>query len=107
MKAKLLVIGFILTMFQATAFAQFFPAPAQVQVFPQQVAVQVFNPHMQPIICSGMAFGRTMNGMVFNAFFVEQFMPVGATRFAYVNAPYFSPFIHGWSEISCRMAFGW
>ncbi len=106
---KAFILGLLVT---TSAFAQYFPGPynyfpgqAQVSVFPQQITAQVFNPFYRPVICSGTVFGRTMNGVVLNAFFAEQFMPVGASRYAFVTASYYAPFVQGWATVNCRYAF--
>jgi hypothetical protein len=105
MKLKALVFGCLLSVFSTSAFAyHWFPGVVQYRVLPGQVAFTVFNPHFQPIICSGQVFGQTIAGPVFNAFFVEQFMPAGSHRFAFVNATPFMPFSHGWANIHCRFA---
>jgi len=100
-KLKGLLTALLMTL-SVTSFAQFFPAKALVTVLPGQVAAQVVNPYYQPIICNGQVFGQTAYGPVFNAFFLEQFLPAGGYRFAVVNALPGNPFIGGWANIHCR-----
>jgi hypothetical protein len=104
MKLKLLtgvVLGLVL---HSQAFAQFFPANPAVEVLPGRVAATVYNPYYEPIICNGQVFGQTAMGPVYNAFFAEQFLPAGASRFAMVQTTPFAPFVGGWANINCRFA---
>lgn len=102
MKLKSLLIACLVVLFSSSAFAQWFPGRVNVSVLPQQVAFQVVNPHFQPIVCSGQVFGQTVHGPVYNTYFVEQFLPAGGFRYAYVTATPFSPFVSGWANINCR-----
>lgn len=88
-----------------SAYAQFFPAQAFVRVLPVQVSAQVVNPHFQPIVCSGQVFGQTAYGITLNAHFVEQMLPPGGHRFAFVQTTPYQPFINGWSNIHCRFIY--
>ncbi len=102
MKLKALILASLLT-FAGSSFAQaWFPARYQVTVLPGQVAAQVFNPYLQPIICSGQVFGQVSNGQVFTTYFVEQFLPAGGFRFAYVQTTPYLPFLTGWANLHCR-----
>lgn len=103
MKLKLTILALMLTL-ASSAFAQFFPSNPRVTILPGQVTAQVFNPYYEPIICNGQVFGQTVRGPVFNAFFAEQFLPAGASRFAYVVTNGFNPFVGGWANIHCRFA---
>ena len=103
MKLKLSIIALIITL-TSSAFAQFFMANAAVTVLPGRVSVEVFNPYYEPIICRGEVYGQTIQGPVFNAFFIEQFLPAGGFRFAFVQTTPFAPFIGGWANIYCRFA---
>ena len=106
MKLKALFFALVISM-TSTAFAQFFPAKAYVTVLPGQVTAQVLNPYYEPIICSGQVFGQTAYGVVYNAFFAQQFLPAGGYRFATVIANGFNPFVTGWANIHCRFARFW
>lgn len=106
MKLKALILTAVLSSFSSAALAQWFPATVQVTVLPGQVAAQVYNPYPQPVICNGQVFGQTVAGPVFNAYFAEQFMPVGSYRYAFVQTNAFAPFIGGWANIHCRFV-GW
>lgn len=101
MKLKTLIIA-ALMVFAGSAFAQWFPARYQVTVLPGQVAAQVVNPYLQPLICSGQVFGQVVNGQVFTTYFVEQFLPAGGHRYAYVQTTPFLPFVSGWANLHCR-----
>lgn len=101
MKLKLTIVALLITL-ASSAFAQFFPSNPNVTVLPGQVSAVVFNPYYEPIVCSGQVFGQTARGPVFNAFFVEQFMPAGTSRFATVVTNVFNPFVTGWANINCR-----
>ena len=90
-----------------SVFAQFFPARAFVTVLPGQVTAEVYNPYYELIICNGQVFGQTAYGAVYNAFFVEQLLPVGGYRYASVNALPLNPFVTGWTQINCRFARFW
>jgi len=94
-------------LFSFQAKAQFFPAQAHVAVNPLQVSVTVYNPYYEPIICSGQVFGQTYYGQVYNAVFLEQFMPAGTSRFAYVYTNAYNPFVNGWPQVTCRFARYW
>lgn len=108
MKLKVFTVLALGMMLHSSAFAQWFAANPSVQVLPGRVTVQVYNPYYEPIICSGQVFGQTAGGPVFNAFFAEQFMPMGQSRFAFVQTTPFMPFVGGWANINCRFArFGW
>jgi len=107
MKLKLLIVSLSLMILSSSAFAQFFPAQAYVSVLPGRVSAQVYNPYYEPIVCNGQVFGQTFQGPVFNAFFFEQFMPAGQSRFAFVQANPYNPFVRGWANITCRFARGW
>lgn len=89
----------------APSFAQWFPATVRVVSLPGAVTAEVSNPYLQPIICSGQVFGQTAQGPVFNAFFAEQWMPVGSYRYAHVQTNAYAPFVGGWATIHCR--YGW
>jgi hypothetical protein len=101
-KLKVLVIAALLSLFTTSAFAQLFPGRVLTTVLPGQVAAQVFNPYYEPIACSGQVFGQTAAGVVFNAYFIQQILPAGANRFAYVQASPFNPFVGGWANIYCQ-----
>ncbi len=101
MKLKALVLGLFLTL-STTSFAYWFPARVDVVVLPGQVAAQVINPYLQPVICNGQVFGQTVGGQVFTTYFVEQFLPAGGFRYAYVQTTPFLPFLTGWANIHCR-----
>jgi hypothetical protein len=101
MKLKALILASALTL-TSSAFAQYFAANPAVTVLPGQVSVQVYNPYYEPIICNGQVFGQTINGPVFNAFFAEQFMPAGSSRFAVVVTNPYNRFVGGWANIHCR-----
>jgi len=103
MKLKLTIIALLIT-FSSTVFAQFFSANPSVTILPGQVSTQVYNPYYEPIICNGQVFGQTVRGQVLSAFFTEQFMPAGSSRFAVVVTNYFNPFVGGWANIRCRFA---
>jgi hypothetical protein len=103
---KLKVLLFTAMLATATsAMAQFFPAQTFMSVLPGRVSAQVVNPYFQPIVCSGQVFGQTNYGVVLNAFFVEQLLPPGAHRFAFVQTNPWQPFVHGWSNIHCRFIY--
>jgi hypothetical protein len=101
MKLKAIILAGLLS-FAGSAFAQWFPARYQVTVLPGQVAAQVFNPYFQPIICSGQVFGQVVNGQVFTTYFMEQLLPAGGYRFAYVQTTPYLPFVTGWANLHCR-----
>ena len=102
MKLKSLLVASLMVLFTSSAFAQWFPGIVQVSVLPGQVAFAVTNPHPQPIICSGQVYGQTVYGQVFTTFFIEQVLPIGGYRYAYVNAIPYAPFARGWANINCR-----
>ena len=104
MKLKAFIVLSLLT--ASTAFAQFFPGRVDVVVLPGRIAAQVVNPFFQPIVCSGQVFGQIASGQVFNTFFYEQVLPIGAYRYAYVTTTPFLPFVGGWANINCRYL-GW
>lgn len=105
MKLKVLFIAALLSLFTSSAFAQFFPGRVQVTVLPLQVSAQVFNPYMRPIICSGQVFGQPAYSPLLTTFFMEQFIPAGGYRFAYVQTLPHNPFVRGWANMNCRFAF--
>lgn len=88
------------------SFAQILPhyfnGSTQVQILPLRVSVEVFNPYYEPIICSGQVFGHTFYGPTYNAFFLEQLIPVGHYRYAFVQTNNSNPFVNGWANIQCR-----
>lgn len=99
MKLKALFLASFLL--SSTAFAQFFPARVAVNVLPGVVTAEVMNPFFQPIICSGQVFGVLATGQLQTTYFLEQILPVGGYRYAYVNSAYI-PFVRGWANINCR-----
>lgn len=96
------LIAVALLCLTTSSFAQWFPARVNVVVLPGVVSAEVFNPFFQPLICQGQVFGQTTFGAVFNSYFIEQFLPVGTSRFAFVQTNAFAPFINGWANIFCR-----
>jgi len=104
MKYKFLIGIFLVASYTLPASAQWFPGRINVIVLPGQVSAEVYNPFYEPIICNGQVFGQTMYGGILNAFFIEQFLPVGTNRFAYVQTTPFAPFVSGWANIHCRFA---
>ena len=104
MKLKALLIALSVSLASTSAFAQWFPARINMLVLPGQVSAEVFNPYYEPIICRGEVYGQTIQGPVFNAFFIEQFLPAGGFRYAFVQTTPFAPFIGGWANIYCRFA---
>ena len=104
MKLKSLIIAILLVL-TTGASAQWFPAQVNVVVLPGQIAAEVINPYYQPLICQGQVFGQTSLGPVYTTYFVEQFLPFGSNRYAYVQTTLFAPFIRGWANIFCRFAF--
>jgi hypothetical protein len=101
MKLKALFVAFTIVL-STSAFAQWFQPRVNIVVLPLQVTAEVINPFLQPIVCQGQVFGQTAHGPVFNAFFIEQLLPVGTNRIAYVNTTFASPFVGGWANINCR-----
>lgn len=102
MKLKSLIVALFVSLLATPAFAQWFPAQVQASVLPGQVAFVVANPSFQPVICNGQVFGQTTYGQIFTTYFVEQYMPAGAFRYAYVVASPYAPFLSGWANINCR-----
>jgi hypothetical protein len=93
----------VLLFVSAESFAQWFPATVRITSLQGAVTAEVSNPYLRPIICNGQVFGQTVQGPVFNAFFSEQWMPVGSYRYAYVQTnTRLAPFVGGWAEIYCR-----
>lgn len=102
MKLKTLIVA-ALMVFAGSTFAQaWFPARYQVTVLPGQVSAQIVNPYIQPIICSGQVFGQVTTGQVFTTYFVEQFLPAGGYRYAFVQTTPYLPFVTGWANLNCR-----
>ena len=104
MKLKSLILAALIAL-SSSAYAQWFSARVNVIVLPGQVAAEVINPFYQPIICQGQVFGQTSLGPVYTTYFVEQFLPLGSNRYAYVQTTPFAPFVAGWANIFCRFAF--
>lgn len=104
MKFKSLILAALITV-STSANAQWFSARVNVVVLPGQVAAEVINPFYQPLICQGQVFGQTSQGPVYTTYFVEQFLPFGSNRYAYVQTTPIAPFVGGWANILCRFAF--
>jgi hypothetical protein len=102
MKSKLLIVLFFMISFSFPVKAHWFPAHINVMVLPGQVSAEVYNPFYEPIICNGQVYGQTMYGGTLTVFFIEQFLPMGSNRFAFVQTTPFNPFIGGWANIHCR-----
>lgn len=85
----------------STAHA-FFPINPFMTVVPATISAQVYNPYYEPLLCQGMAFGRTAHGLVLQGSF-RDIVPPGQYRYVtvYTNNPYFDPFVHGWANIGC------
>jgi hypothetical protein len=101
MKRQALVTLALLLM-TSSVLANWFPGRINVFIFPSQVRVEVYNPYNAPIICHGQVFGQTNDGLIYNAFFVEQFLRPGDFRFAYVQSHPSHYFIGGWATINCH-----
>ncbi len=103
MKLKTSLVA-ILLVISSSAFAQWFSARINVVVLPGQVAAEVINPFQHPVICKGQVFGQTSRGPVYTTYFLEQFLPLGTNRYAYVQTTPNTPFVGGWANIFCRFA---
>jgi len=101
MRSILRSLALVTMITSGQAFA-FFPVNPLVQVRPEVVSAQVYNPYYEPIACQGFAFGRTVYGQVFQAYF-NDIIPPGQNRFAVVHTNAFAnPFANGWADIRCR-----
>ncbi len=78
----------------------------QMQFFVNRevAVVRVFNTSFRPIACSGVAFGRTFNGVVLNAYANVVVYP-GASVDVYVHSNFYDPMAQAWAQINCE--FGW
>lgn len=80
----------------------FFPVNPLIQVRGNVVSAQIYNPYYEPILCEGLAFGRTYSGVVLQSRMAD-IIPAGGYRFAYVHTnPFHNPFVQGWAQIHCR-----
>jgi hypothetical protein len=94
-----LLTGIILS---SNAFAYWFPARLHVVVLPGQVTAEIYNPYYETIICNGQLYGQTLYGGIMQVFFIEQLLPAGSNRFAFVQTTPINPFVSGWANINCR-----
>ena len=100
---SLLRLMAIIALFSLVEAQAFFPINPLIQVRRDVVSAQVYNPHYEPIICEGMAFGQTMYGQVFQAR-ITDIIPPGNSRFAFVRTNFSNPFVNGWGQVVCRFA---
>ena len=66
---------------------------------------RVFNTTFRPIVCSGMAFGRTYNGVVLNAYANNLVIYPNSFVNVYVHSNFYDPMAVAWAQINCE--FGW
>lgn len=80
----------------------FFLVQGQAFVTPNRVEVRVFNRFNRPILCQGMAYGQTFQGMMLNSWF-NGFIPAFGYGFAYVYSNFpGQQFVRGWGQFQCR-----
>ena len=92
----------LVALFITTQAHAFFPMNPLVQIRPDVVSAQVYNPYYEPILCEGIAFGRTVYGQLLQARMADVIAP-GTSRYAFVYTNAFvNPFANGWAQVMCR-----
>ncbi|MBC7427642.1 MAG: hypothetical protein H7336_03460 [Bacteriovorax sp.] len=100
---KKLILSAITALTVSGTAAAFVP---QMQFFVnREVAIaRVFNTTFQPVACSGVAFGRTFQGVVLNAYANHVVIYPGASVDVYVNSNFYDPMVQAWAQIDCQVA---
>lgn len=71
----------------------------------REVAIaRVFNTTYRPVACSGVAFGRTYQGVVLNSYANIVVYP-GAFVDVYVHSNFYDPMAQAWAQMNCE--FSW
>lgn len=63
---------------------------------------RIFNNTARPFVCSGYAYGMTMNRVVLNSWFNQIYVAPGMYAYAYVYSNYYDPFVNVWAHVDCQ-----
>jgi len=63
---------------------------------------RIWNNTSSSFICSGIAYGRTYNGVVLNSWFNQIYVAPGMYADAYVYSNFYDPFVYNWAEVDCQ-----
>ncbi len=70
----------------------------------REVAVaRVWNTTYRPIVCNGVAFGRTWQGVVLNSWVNGLVIYPGVSADVYVYSNYYDPMVQSWAQIDCQI----
>ena len=100
-KFILSVMAFLTISTTASAFVP------QMQFFVnREVAIaRVFNTTFRPVACTGVAFGRTYQGVVLNSYANNVVVYPNSSVDVYVHSNFYDPMVQAWAQINCE--FGW
>lgn len=66
---------------------------------------RIFNNTGRAFVCSGTAYGMTMNHVVLNSWFNQIYVAPGMYAYAHVYSNYYDPFVNVWAQVDCQ--FSW
>ena len=99
---KKLFLAFIVSLtFVSTSVNAFVP---QMSFFVSTTiaTTRVFNYTGRPVVCSGVAYGQTYQGVVLNSWFNQIYVAPGVFADAYVYSNVYDPFARAWAEVDCE-----
>ncbi len=102
MSKFLILVTFI---FSFNASAQAFIPRMEFFVNREVAVTRVWNTTFYSVVCSGLAYGQTYQGVVLNTWINQVVVAPGAYAEAYVHPNYYDPMIRAWGEINCLR--GW
>jgi hypothetical protein len=97
---KLIFLALVCFSFSETVFA--FTPRLEFFVNREVAIARVWNTNFRPIVCSGMAFGRTYQGVVLNAYANNLVIYPNASVDIYVHSNYYDPMAVAWAQIDCQ-----
>lgn len=66
---------------------------------------RVWNTSFRPIVCNGVAYGRTFQGVVLNSWVNSLVVAPNGFVEVYVTSNYYDPMASAWAEMNCNI--GW
>ena len=100
---KLLLSSAIFLALSSNVFA--FTPQMKFFVNREVATVQIMNNTNRVLVCSGVAYGTTMNRITLNAWFNNVQVTPGAFANAYVYSNYYDPFINVWANVNCQFSY--
>jgi hypothetical protein len=103
MKKIILSMTFILLTNATSAFA--FVPQMSFNVNGYVAVARVWNTSFRPIVCNGVAYGSTMQGVVLNSWVNSLIISPNTFVEVYVYSNVYDPMTNSWAEIDCNI--GW